>query len=799
MLRFLWSQTGAVAIPRVSLANLVVRELVARRSTSGSSGGSGVSSSIAPECITVETVERTHDLNVTDVVTVDTFAKSKVLNFLKSLSGGGSAGGGSRTYSQRQRDARCGDVTPLNSAAFETNTEQYDGRCVYRSRIRLPLPTPHGVKVAEGIGDTEKDAEVLAAMHAERVIDALGIPLHRLPSAQQKHAERARKQGRWAPMPGDAVRPEGTPVPPMLRMLTLKGQPTSVEAQHVDTQRSPRASMVMDGAWGDEEEAPSKTGRFQVLELLQGAATESVNTVSDPNMLFDPTEGCTFQLVNTSSFRCSPHDDTIVLPCVFDRGSLARVKARYSAQHEDLESRMNVSHVMMKGYATRVFLVEVVVDEERGVVARGKAGDRQTAMHLVGMHIELLLDALGIPLFPMDLDRQSRHATAARGFGRWAPDPLRKDTTPPNARLPLPLKQFTGADDAIDCAAVRCLGSRSIAERIISAHNELSSRTSATVEVFPAAEMMKEARTAVREWAVQHGSIYPDLFVCTRMGDYVRASYLLPLPDTLGVRGGNGIGRSVEQAIDLCCLHAVDTLCSINCAVYSDEAKQKALEERRKAAGQVIPAGVFSPACHRVPYLPSYSVDGNSVRELPHTCDIARVASVRFSELTLLEVSQDSLIQSTIENKAAVAIYRKKIGTDVPPSNYVNTKGTSCTPAHNIVFFPVYLPKRFGQKARRVLAIGASLKKKDADRACYAHALKILEVMGVNPLEEPAENEFKNKECKGPLPLERNEEGVEEKLKAIPVGYLHPLLAQHLAENRSAPPPRPRPIPHAYL
>lgn len=109
---------------------------------------------------------------------------------------------------------------------FHAKVQRSDGSTsqrVYIATCRLVLPPPHALYVAEGMAEKAKDAELLAAMHAERICDALGVPLFSLPSRQQRYAATVRvKERRYAPFPGDPVRPEGTPVPAPLRMLSAK-------------------------------------------------------------------------------------------------------------------------------------------------------------------------------------------------------------------------------------------------------------------------------------------------------------------------------------------------------------------------------------------------------------------------------------------------------------------------------------------------------------------------------------------------------------------------------------------------
>ena len=54
-----------------------------------------------------------------------------------------------------------------------------------------------------GFARTSAEAEYVAAMHAQRLLDSLGICVHSLAPAQRRYAETARREGRWAPFPPD--------------------------------------------------------------------------------------------------------------------------------------------------------------------------------------------------------------------------------------------------------------------------------------------------------------------------------------------------------------------------------------------------------------------------------------------------------------------------------------------------------------------------------------------------------------------------------------------------------------------
>ncbi|RNC37188.1 putative RNA editing associated helicase 2, partial [Trypanosoma cruzi] len=121
-----------------------------------------------------------------DAKHVDTFSRARVVNFIKRFSQGA--------------------VTGSNDVFQVQEVKGNDGSQLYHCRVRLPFQSQTGEVWAHGMACNGKDAEMLAAMHAEYIIDEFGYHIYTLPSMQRKHAEAARKAGRWAPMPDDGDR-----------------------------------------------------------------------------------------------------------------------------------------------------------------------------------------------------------------------------------------------------------------------------------------------------------------------------------------------------------------------------------------------------------------------------------------------------------------------------------------------------------------------------------------------------------------------------------------------------------------
>lgn len=825
-----------------------------------------------------------------DVTSIDHFSKSRVLNYVR------------RTGNQ-------------SANVFDISEEQMFGKTVYRARCKLPLPAPHHLYLAEGVGEDERDAVLLAAMHAERVCDALGVPLFRLPLMQKKHADNARRQGRYAPIPGDPIKPENTITPPPLRMVSVPNCQAKSEVKQVFSSSIAEAEIISDDgppgvrssyAAGRKREsvrtaapasgstlptavADNKKKEEEIEEDMDGGSSETLyhTTVHYPwltpsgregigdgvtgtvagsmsippaSAAFDPTEGGLWQMVNTTSTRCSPSPDALLLPCVYEAAAHGRMKDHFLQQGMSLKDRVTFTHVAVANHSTRMYVAELFLHDT--VVARGKAQTKECAEHLAAMHGELLLDALARPLFPQDPERQARHAEAVARFGRWAPNPKTGDLQHPRLHdvLPLPLKQQVGGDDVwMDPMVLRRCGyQRSMSERMISSHIEINNYCGDYIEANPDPALLEEARRALEVWQRDVArNPHPDLFVITRMGDQFRASTLLPVPKEFGIRGGNGVGKTMEQAMDLCALHAVDTLCALGVPLFTNRKKQEAFVEARRKRGLVTAdvmgglkqknglVAIIAPSLRsegdtasanasvgcavaaggsdrvkkeRPPYLPGYMVEGNQPRPLPHICDTLRILQLRIPEdFTVYGegLTDESIIEVGNEAKVCVQNYLRQHlpkNANVNASVYITGYGRQVS-VHNIAYLPLVLPRRRegavgrgkvvgedtstknstpsvaktadgelkerkeskgaegaattslcvagktgseevessqvhsggtqdgvenpkerGEPTERLLAIGISLKKKDAERVCYLHAVDILRKNGVDVL-----------------------------------------------------------------
>ena len=765
----------------------------------------------------------------TDVTTIDPFAKGKLTNYI------------------RRHNESSSSQRPVRLPALFTVVEESTpgGQVCYRCTVNVPLPHPHRVYTAEGLAENDKDAEHLAAMHGERIIDALGVHLFRLPAMQTKHAETARRAGRYAPLPADPMKPEGTLVPPPLRMVswsTSSNEPehgsgafaTTTcsspgrlfsreirEAEIVSTSSPSVTSDSSGGGSGKLAESDRQVAESSGLEdVLSGEADTSNSAADDDNMyakvacypwlqqqtcsppptankgsvLFDPTEGGQWQLVNTVSSRFSPSDVAILLPCILDKLSQGRIEEWLL--HRDgalLKDRVTVKHVApAAGFSARMFVAEINLNGL--AVAKGKAQDKDLAIVLACMHAELIIDALGIPLFLKDSEKQQRHAVDVIGFGRWAvgsdgggavgrSGASKRGVAGEGGVVPQPLKQQIGGDEVwLDPSSHR--SHKSPSERLVQSLNDVNNYVSDFIEVLPPQDLLTEARALLSQWQWKVArNPSPELFMCTRMGDYVRASILLPVPRHYGTRGANAVGRTVEQAKDLCALHALDVLCALGVPILLEQSAQDELMRRRSVLGLITTAdaavtclpwemeqhyprhktlgggggGAIGSNTIRPPHVPGYFTEGNNIRSLPRFPDVSEAIRVQqnLSNFELIDgMTEEAIIAYGNDIRTSLQLYFKRIlgpSASCSPSIFITGYGKQ-TAVNNVAFLQVPLPTAGEMKeisidldsspslrsslacptGAYVLAVGASLKKKDAERACFLHAAKILRSLGVD-------------------------------------------------------------------
>ncbi|RNF03839.1 hypothetical protein TraAM80_05535 [Trypanosoma rangeli] len=363
--------------PEVLQVELLVPDDVTAGSNNNRNTYSNGDGDDADDFAELEENEASKDAAAETVTTVDAFARAKVANFVKRMLSSASA-------KSSQSAAAAGSLLTEVREVQTTGDEE----ALFHARVRVPLPPEYGERWGEGLAPTEKEAELVAAMHAERVIDAMGLPMFQLTSKQKRHAEAARNAGRWAPMPGDSPRPPTTPSPPRLQLLR-EGAMKAAERQ------------------------------LQIDKM-------------------------TFSNVTVGSF--TPMKLTLASPFFLDYGSVYRVKEFFAAYNCNIQrySRVTPLHKcnvkdkpVVGGEAmaptsdgaddsNKMFVAQIKlpIDGRFGErIACGKSPTKKEAIALACMHAELIIDALGLALYPSNREKQETHAEECRKVNRWCSRP----------------------------------------------------------------------------------------------------------------------------------------------------------------------------------------------------------------------------------------------------------------------------------------------------------------------------------------------------------------------------------------
>ncbi|KPA80540.1 putative mitochondrial hypothetical protein [Leptomonas pyrrhocoris] len=363
-------------------------------STSDVSATTGSATMTAREIGASPSSTRTEAVQTIDVV--DAYAKAKVMNFIRRQqspppdSGDrGSAGKPSASSASSSFGAPVPGLEVREVQGVEGGAPQF------HARWRLPLPPEYGERFGEGFAPTAKEAENVAAMHAERVIDALGFPLFLLSSKQRKHAEAARAAGRWATFP---------------------------PASPSDTAATAAAELV----------PPPETPSPQPLQLLSISARERQERQLQINhVVFTPVEKGVF----------SPLSCTLASPYYYDPSSVRRIESFFNDHRVSFSRCLRLVH-LQGGHENDIhqqqprqrhwppqrnlYLAQLTLPlpPQFGIrVAMGRGPTKKDAVTLACMHAELIIDAVGFALYPANHKQQAAHAEECARVRRWCAPP----------------------------------------------------------------------------------------------------------------------------------------------------------------------------------------------------------------------------------------------------------------------------------------------------------------------------------------------------------------------------------------
>lgn len=633
-----------------------------------------------------------------DILKIDTFAKARVLNFIK----------------------RYRKIEGENCFDFEEIIRDGDAP-LYNCRIRIPLPNhPSSAAVGQAVACNKKDAEMLAAMHAEQTIDAYGYQIYTLPSMQRKHAEAARLSGRWAPMPEDTTRAfEDIVLPrPFRRVLTTD----ETEA----------------GAW----------------------------------LLVDTT---------VSQFRSHPY--AITSPCILEPVSLHRIKAVFTHHKLSFERHSSVveSQDLLTGVMWHVATINLprstlgmkhqTFDPDAPppiVSASGKARDRHLSLVLAAMHAELLIDATGAQLFPRDPSTQEIHAKAVHELGRYATDKIECESPTPSASLPAPLKELHVPEGQSRVSI------RSSEEEWVRRNVSVSQQAT---EFTPSGNVDRYAKELVSKYIVANDRLGHQRWqpLLEKVGVQVKAVIVLPVPQEFGVRGGVGLSHTTSSAQELAVNHALDTLCALGIRFWDTDEEFSEICKRRQELGRILPTTTEVPAITPSPPALRFTAQvlqpvATATKSSAGTEEFPQIPSERldfapfqtaanrefwdlkpdFKDFILAskQASDDISIVHTLVSPrrvdptalTRVVSYLASLGkriSDVMVTKKVEESAQKVNLYQAVIHVP--LPAQFGDR----LAMGVSPDYTEAGHLAAAHMELILDALGV-PLYPDAEHQRKH-------------------------------------------------------
>ena len=199
------------------------------------------------------------------IITLDPFARNRVINFAKKVAAE-AAGVADGEDESTTEGSDTGTFTTTPTTTRQQRTAKF--MCEVRLVAKVPVVGSDGVtttttRAVTGVGyaNDEKSAQIVAAMHAERCLDELGICVFTLPRMQQKYAVQARAEGRSAPYPNDPPRHESDISTPFPLLHIVPG--AAAPAQQPQVKVSPSSTPLDFSNKADQERARKMLHTFE--------------------------------------------------------------------------------------------------------------------------------------------------------------------------------------------------------------------------------------------------------------------------------------------------------------------------------------------------------------------------------------------------------------------------------------------------------------------------------------------------------------------------------------------------------
>ncbi|KEG12534.1 hypothetical protein DQ04_01631000 [Trypanosoma grayi] len=321
----------------------------------------------------------------------------------------------------------------LESAVTTAVVGTDEGLKRWVKKVFLPVPESFGCVEAHGEAYTEEEALIMCAVHAELLLDEIGVALYDLALLQAKHCDVARMLGRWAPYETKARRQVACIPPPVrkehadsclwarLSKESMKTPTNSLYEREKGSSPTTHAHKECDTTTTRVE--TGKTGTNNLTANTTATITASVGEKLTDDVLCDlaglvPVHPSEF-------FRHAPR--ILDNYCKRKGVDVSRIMRQY-----------NVSSPTY-GFVHRA-IMEIPLPQQFGRrYAVACASSKKDAFTLCCMHAVLTLGELGVPVYTGA--KQAEYAAVAQSRGRYAPrpgDPLK----PGNTKSPQGLKSL---------------------------------------------------------------------------------------------------------------------------------------------------------------------------------------------------------------------------------------------------------------------------------------------------------------------------------------------------------------------
>lgn len=447
----------------------------------------------------------------------------------------------------------------------------------------IPVPHKFGDRIAVGKATSASHAEMLAAMHAELLLDKLGVPLFADPIKQQRHAKECAKYGRWAPKDSESLQDASLASPPPLRMEYAGS--LHWERSRRKTQRAqPRSVASKKVAALSSEVTGEGNSAFRV-----GAEEPSPIDPLELNEIPDMGPNVVHTIVSEE-----------------DLDLVAKARVQYYLRRQGKKG-VELEYKSMMGRGTLIHIATGELPLPAGHKAGGErkmegiAMTKRDAEVLAWVHAQRSLDALGIQIFDNLPALQTYHAKRVKDAGGWAPSPddayderSTTDEIPP-LRLSSFLKQLNpptltsdseegwnlyiaSCDDYIKSKMMQAQNIFFDQERVPRTGDKLVDSTLDEMESKP---VDQDSKRMLQLYCNASEYEYPASWPARISGPIShRVSWVsVPVPGFPYIQA-QGVGSNKEIAARRCAMHALEILKLIDgdYDLFYDDAKKRILE-----------------------------------------------------------------------------------------------------------------------------------------------------------------------------------------------------------------------------